>query len=93
MGILNLTPDSFSDGGKYNRKNLGYNHSINLYNSGSDIIDIGGESTSPMSKEIKLKDEWKRIKITLKKLQRKKIPISLDTRKSSIMKKGIKLGV
>ena len=93
MGVLNLTPDSFSDGGKYNRKNLGYNHSINLYKSGSDIIDIGGESTRPMSKEIKLKHEWKRIEITLKKLQRKKIPISLDTRKSSIMKKGIKLGV
>ena len=93
MGILNLTPDSFSDGGKYNRKKLGYNHAISLYKSGSDIIDIGGESTRPMSKEIKLKDEWKRIKTTLKKLQKKKIPISLDTRKSSIMKKGIKSGV
>ena len=92
MGVLNLTPDSFSDGGKYNRKNIGYNHAINLYKSGSDIIDIGGESTRPMSKEIKLKDEWKRIEATLKKLQVKKIPISLDTRKSLIMKKGIKLG-
>ena len=93
MGVLNLTPDSFSDGGKYNRKNLGYNHAINLYQSGSDIIDIGGESTRPMSNETKVKDEWRRIETTLKKLQIKKIPISLDTRKSLIMEKGIKSGV
>ena len=74
MGVLNLTPDSFSDGGKYNKKNLGYNHSINLYKSGSDIIDIGGESTRPMSKVIKSKHEWKRIETTLKKLKKKKYP-------------------
>ena len=61
MGVINLTPDSFSDGGKYNKKNLGYKNSINLYKSGSDIIDIGGESTRPMSKVIKSKHEWKRI--------------------------------
>ena len=92
MGVLNLTPDSFSDGGKYNTRNLGYNHAINLYNAGSNIIDIGGESTRPMSREINLKNEWKRIKTTLKRLKKKNIPISLDTRKSSIMEKGIKLG-
>tara|TARA_Y100000590_G_scaffold209573_1_gene237468 strand:- start:3727 stop:4782 length:1056 start_codon:yes stop_codon:yes gene_type:complete len=93
MGVLNLTPDSFSDGGKYNKKNLGYNHAIKLYKSGSDIIDVGGESTRPMSNIVDLKEEWKRIKLTLTKLKRKKIPISLDTRKSLIMKKGIKLGI
>ncbi len=93
VGILNLTPDSFSDGGKYNVKNLGYNHAISLYNSGSDIIDVGGESTRPMSKKINSNIEWNRIKTTLKKLKRKKIPVSLDTRKSLIMKKGINLGV
>jgi len=93
MGVLNLTPDSFSDGGKYNKKNLGYNRAINLYRFGSDIIDIGGESTRPMSKKVDEKIEWNRIKSTLKKLKTKKIPISLDTRKSIIMEKGIKLGV
>ena len=93
MGVLNLTPDSFSDGGKYNKKNLGYIHAINLRNAGSDIIDIGGESTRPWSTEVNLKNEWNRIKIILKRLQKKKIPMSLDTRKSSIMEKGIKLGV
>jgi len=93
MGILNLTPDSFSDGGKYNRKNLGFKHAIGLYKAGSDIIDIGGESTRPMSKETNIKNEWRRIKKTISRLQRKKIPISLDTRKSLIIEKGIKLGV
>ena len=93
MGVLNLTPDSFSDGGRYFNKNMGYDQAIKLYKSGSDIIDVGGESTRPFSKEIKLKDEWRRIKSTLTKLQKKKIPTSLDTRKSLIMEKGIKLGV
>ena len=93
MGILNLTPDSFSDGGNYNRKNLGFKHAVDLYKAGSNIIDIGGESTRPMSKQTNIKNEWRRIKKTISRLQRKKIPISLDTRKSLIMEKGIKLGV
>ncbi len=93
MGILNLTPDSFSDGGIFNKKNKGYEHAVKLFKSGSDIIDVGGESTRPMSKEIKANYEWSRIKNTINKLKNKKIPISLDTRKSPIMEKGIRLGV
>tara|TARA_B100000686_G_scaffold153454_1_gene160847 strand:- start:2045 stop:3097 length:1053 start_codon:yes stop_codon:yes gene_type:complete len=92
MGILNLTPDSFSDGGKYNKFFLGYKHAINLFNSGSDIVDIGGESTRPGSTIVSEDKEWSRISSTINKLK-KKIPISLDTRKSNIMEKGIKLGV
>ena len=61
MAVLNLTPDSFSDGGIFNKKNLGYKQAINLFKLGSKIIDIGGESTRPGSKEIKIKDEWNRI--------------------------------
>ena len=91
MAILNLTPDSFSDGGVFNKKNLGYKRAIELFKLGSKIIDIGGESTKPRSKEIRVKDEWNRIKLTLKKIN-KKIPISIDTRKSEIMKKGINEG-
>ena len=93
MGVLNLTPDSFSDGGKYNKKLLGYNHAIKLYKCGSDIIDIGGESTRPYAKEVSFIEEWKRIEPTITKLKKKNIPVSLDTRKSLIMKKGINLGV
>jgi Dihydropteroate synthase and related enzymes len=53
LGVLNLTPDSFSDGGKFNSKKKGINHAINLLNSGANLIDVGGESTRPGSKVIK----------------------------------------
>ena len=92
LGILNLTPDSFSDGGKFNTKKKGINHAIKLYKEGADLIDVGGESTRPGSKEVNKEDEWNRINDILKSIV-KKIPISLDTRKSEIMKNGIKVGV
>ena len=92
MGVLNLTPDSFSDGGKFKKKNLGYKHAVYLFKSGTNIIDVGGESTRPGSKEIKIKIEWNRIKSIIKKFG-KKIPLSLDTRKSEIMERGIRAGV
>ena len=92
MGVLNLTPDSFSDGGRFNKKSKGITHAINLFRFGSNIIDVGGESTRPGSKTVSDYKEWKRIESTIKKIS-KKIPLSLDTRKSEIMKKGIKLGV
>ena len=91
MGILNLTPDSFSDGGKFNDKHKGFRHAKHLFDSGADLIDIGGESTRPGSKPIKENLEWKRVNKILK-LVSKKIPFSLDTRKSNIMERGIKLG-
>ncbi len=92
MGILNVTPDSFSDGGKYFQYNLAKKQLDYLYKSGADMVDIGGESTRPGSKSISPTVEWTRIKELLKKIDKKKI-ISLDTRKSEIMEKGIKLGV
>ncbi len=92
MGILNLTPDSFSDGGKFNKKDQAIQQAIKLFNSGAKLIDIGGESTRPGSKSINENLEWRRINKILKILT-KKMPISLDTRKSNIMKKGIKTGV
>jgi dihydropteroate synthase len=92
LGVLYLTPDSFSDGGKFNTKKKGINHAIKLYKEGADLIDVGGESTRPGSKEVNKEDEWNRIKDILKSIV-KKIPISLDTRKSEIMKNGIKVGV
>ena len=92
MGILNLTPDSFSDGGKFNKKKLSYKQAIFLFKHGANIVDVGGESTRPGSKTIKNKVEWNRIKLTIKKLK-KKFFLSLDTRKSEIMEKGIKAGV
>ncbi len=92
LGILNLTPDSFSDGGKFNSKKKSIKRAIYLSDSGANLIDIGGESTRPGSKTIKEKLEWSRVGKILR-LVNKKIPISLDTRKSNIMKKGIQEGV
>ena len=92
MGVLNLTPDSFSDGGKFNIKDKGVRHAMHMFKLGANLVDVGGESTRPGSKPITTKLEWNRIKKTLKRIS-KKIPISLDTRKSEIMKKGIKNGV
>ena len=92
MGVLNVTPDSFSDGGKYNRISSAKKHLDYLFKSGANVVDIGGESTRPGSQPISSNVEWKRLKNILKRLNKKKI-ISLDTRKSEIMEKGIKLGV
>jgi len=95
MGILNLTPDSFSDGGKFNKKNKSKNHILKMINSGAKIIDVGGESTRPGSKTIPPKQEWKRIEHVIKnfKKKHKKVCLSIDTRKSEIMILAIKYGV
>ena len=93
MGVVNLTPDSFSDGGKYNKKKQAYNHAKNLVAKGCKIIDLGGESTRPGAKDIKEQEEWKRIFPSLKGINKLNKYISLDTRKSLIMDKGIKNNV
>ena len=92
MGILNLTPDSFSDGGKFNKNKIGLKRAFDLFKSGVSIVDVGGESTRPGSKPISEKQEWRRIEKFIKRMG-KKIPLSLDTRKAAIMNKGIKLGI
>jgi len=93
MGIVNLTPDSFSDGGKYNKKNLAIKHVNNLLSSGAKIIDVGGESTRPGANDINPRKEWERIKFILKILKNKKCFVSLDTRKSFVMEKASKLNL
>ena len=95
MGILNLTPDSFSDGGKFNKKNKSFKHISKMIKSGAQIIDIGGESTRPGSKTIKVENEWKRVQKVLELFKKKfkKVCLSLDTRKSELMIKGVKHGV
>jgi dihydropteroate synthase len=92
MGILNLTPDSFSDGGLYNQSHKAFSHIQNMINKGADIIDIGGESTRPGSKDIPPEAEWRRIKKVIIKFKKKypKIFLSVDTRKSEVMFKAIK---
>ena len=94
MGILNLTPDSFSDGGKFNKFNKSISQISQMIESGANIIDLGGESTRPGSKTIDPKTEWRRLEKVLKifKKKFKQTCLSIDTRKSMIMDKSIKFG-
>ena len=89
MGVINLTPNSFSDGGKYNKNDQGFNRAKYLIKKGCIILDVGGEATNPGSNEVEKKKEWQRINKTLKKIKKLNNFVSLDTRKSWIMKKGI----
>ena len=92
MGVLNLTPDSFSDGGKFNTKKKALIRIKEMISLGADIIDVGGESTRPGSKIISADTEWKRIKYIIKEFKKKfpKVLLSIDTRKSQVMKNSIK---
>jgi len=92
MGVLNLTPDSFSDGGLYIKSKKAFAHINNMIHKGADIIDIGGESTRPGSKNIPHKIEWKRIEKIIINFKKKfpKVFLSIDTRKTEIMLKAIK---
>ena len=90
MGILNVTPDSFSDGGKYIKKVSAIKQINKLIFDGAKIIDIGGESTRPGSKEVLQKEEWSRVNKIMGYIKSKKLFVSLDTRKSFVMKKALK---
>jgi dihydropteroate synthase len=85
MGVLNVTPDSFSDGGKFFSPQQAIQHALALEKAGADILDIGAESTRPGSAEISVVEELRRLLPVLQALRGKiKIPISIDTRKSSV---------
>lgn len=94
MGILNITPDSFSDGGEYFDTNKARERVLNLINKGADIIDIGAESSRPGSDPVDEKEEWRRLEPILKNICNKiDKPISLDTYKSGVAEKALELGV
>jgi len=95
MGALNITPDSFSDGGLFFEETKAYDHAKLMINSGAAFIDIGGESTRPGSKTVDEKSEWERVKNIIIKLKKNfpKVLLSLDTRKSHVMSNGIKNGI
>jgi dihydropteroate synthase len=95
MGVLNVTPDSFSDGGKYNTTFRALDHVKSMIDFGAHIIDVGGESTRPGAKSVSDQDEITRVSETIQ-LIKKKYPnqlISLDTRKSKVMQHGLSIGV
>tara|TARA_B100000965_G_C19439745_1_gene690294 strand:- start:178 stop:948 length:771 start_codon:yes stop_codon:yes gene_type:complete len=93
MGILNVTPDSFYDGGKYSSKESAISQFNKLVDEGADIVDIGGESTRPGAKKISFQEEIKRVIPVIKAIPRKNVLISLDSRKPEVMDKAVKVGI
>lgn len=93
MGILNVTPDSFSDGGKYSDPDRAFAHAMQLEDEGADILDIGAESTRPGSERIPEAEELRRLIPLLKRLRAKlAIPISVDTYKAGVAEKALQHG-
>lgn len=93
MGVLNVTPDSFSDGGHYADPDAAYAHALRMQEEGADLIDIGGESTRPGSARVPASEELDRLVPVLKKLRNKlSIPISVDTYKAEVADRALDLG-
>jgi dihydropteroate synthase len=93
MGILNVTPDSFSDGGKYNTVEKALAHARRLYEEGADIIDIGGESTRPGHTPVELEEELERVIPVVEAVAKEiDVPISVDTYKAEVARQAILAG-
>src|SRR6201981_3421163 len=94
VGVLNVTPDSFSDGGKYLDPDRAFARAVELEEEGADVIDIGAESTRPGSVRISEAEELRRLIPVLKRLRNKlTVPISVDTYKAAIAETALELGV
>lgn len=93
MGIVNITPDSFSDGGVFLGPEAAITHGENLAAQGADILDIGGESTRPFAESVTLEEELRRVIPVIEALaKRVSIPISIDTTKSEVARRAIEAG-
>src|SRR5688572_20845333 len=92
MGVVNLTPDSFSDGGLHADARAGIAHARRLVEEGADIVDIGGESTRPGAAAVSLEEERRRILPVLEALAGGAVPVSVDTRKPELMREAIAAG-
>ena len=93
MGIINVTPDSFSDGGKFAHTNLAVEHALKMVEEGADILDIGGESTRPNATPVSLQEELDRVLPVIKALVNLiNIPISIDSYKPQVMQAAINAG-
>ena len=94
MGVLNLTPDSFSDGAKYSDPDRAFARAVELEEQGADIVDIGAESTRPGSSRVSAAEELRRLIPVLKRLKgRLGVPVSVDTYKAEVAERALELGV
>jgi dihydropteroate synthase len=93
MGIVNVTPDSFSDGGSHGNAASAAAHCEQLLKEGVDILDIGGESSRPGAQPVSGDDEWARVQLVLKSALTLRCPVSIDTAKTEVMQRALDLGV
>ncbi|HTX21945.1 MAG TPA: dihydropteroate synthase [Candidatus Aquilonibacter sp.] len=94
MGVVNVTPDSFSDGGRFLNANAAVEHALRLAGQGADILDIGGESTRPGAEPVEEKEELRRVIPVIENLAAKiKIPLSIDTVKPAVARAALQAGV
>ena len=92
MGVLNVTPDSFSDGGRFNDPKIATEHALQMINDGADIIDIGGESTRPGSDRISVQEELDRVLPVVSAISSTGVAISIDTMRVEVAKAAIEAG-
>ena len=93
MGIVNVTPDSFSDGGDHASTDAAVAHALKLAEAGADLLDIGGESTRPGAQEVSLEEELRRVVPVIERLARQTgLPISVDTCKPEVMRAAVQAG-
>ncbi|HPJ42400.1 MAG TPA: dihydropteroate synthase [Spirochaetota bacterium] len=93
MGILNVTPDSFYDGGRYSSKEIALKHAVDMYNEGADIIDVGGESTRPGALQVSAAEETDRVCPVIEMICREiPVVISIDTTKSEVARAAVSAG-
>lgn len=94
MGVLNVTPDSFSDGGKYFERNAAVARALEMVEQGAEIIDVGGESTRPGAEPVEQAEELRRVLPVIAALAgRVSVPISIDTRKPAVAREALQAGV
>ena len=93
MGVVNMTPDSFSDGGKFFSTAAAIDHARQLIDEGADILDIGGESTQPGAKPVDTAEELRRVLPFIEAMKNHAVPISIDTMKPEVMRAAIQAGV
>jgi len=92
MGIVNVTPDSFSDGGLHEQRDAARTHALRLIEEGADIIDIGGESTRPGAQPVGIQEELDRVLSLIEALQGAPVPVSIDSFKPEVMRAAIAAG-
>ncbi len=92
MGILNVTPDSFSDGGQFLDAAKAIDRGFAMWGEGADLIDIGGESTRPGADEVSVSEELRRVLPVIQALARENIPVSIDTYKPSVAREAVQAG-